>query len=190
MLDYHQVRRRLEAARCASLAPAGRRPAAVLLPLFRQQGRDFVLFTRRTQDVRHHRGEISFPGGGREAGDADLLETALRETEEELGIAPADVEVLGRLDDFCSVHGYHVTPFVGRIASADGLRTDPGEIAEVIELSIEELCDPVIFRTEDWNHRGRAHPVHFFSIGPHEVWGLTAAILLQFLRRAGLIDRR
>jgi hypothetical protein len=99
-----------------------------------------------------------------------------------MGIRPADVEVLGRLSDFFSIHGYHVVPFVGRIPYPYPYRVNPGEIAEVIELPLRRLLDPAIFRKEHWTHQGRVHPVCFYTLEGHEVWGLTAAILRQFLK--------
>ncbi len=186
MLDYESVAKALAAYEPELLPRQDLRCAAVLLPLFRKQGRDYLIFTLRTHRVRHHRGEISFPGGGCEPADADLLDTALRETQEELGIDPESVRVLGRLDDFSSIHGYHVTPFVGVIPWPCDLRPDPGEIAELIELPLDRLREPSIFSTEDWTHRGRTHPVHFFRIDGYEIWGLTAAMLRQFFQRTPL----
>jgi 8-oxo-dGTP pyrophosphatase MutT (NUDIX family) len=162
--------------------PKGRlRPAAVLLPIYQRAGEETILFTRRTDHLEHHSGEISFPGGARHPGDPDLAATALRETEEEMGIARGDVELLGRLDDFYSVHGYHVVPYVGTFAWPYPFRVNAEEIAEVIELPVARLRDPAIFHSEDWQHRGRVHPVHFFLIDGYQIWGLTAAILKQFL---------
>lgn len=137
--------------------------------------------------MKHHRGEISFPGGVRSAEDADLLRTALRETEEEMGICPADVTVLGRLDDFVSVAGYRVTPFVGTFPHPYSCQVNAEEIAEVIEVPLSVLRDPAIWRKENWHHKGRMYPVHFYTVNGHEIWGLTAAILRQFLKRIGYI---
>jgi 8-oxo-dGTP pyrophosphatase MutT (NUDIX family) len=161
------------------------RPAAVLVPLYVRAGDDHLLFTRRTERMTHHRGEISFPGGGRHAEDADLLRTALRETEEEMGICSSDITVLGRLDDFISIHGYRVTPFVGTFPHPYPCRVNAAEIAEVIEAPLSVLRDPAIWRKENWRHKGRMHPVHFYTVNGHEIWGLTAAILRQFLKRIG-----
>lgn len=182
MLEPERIRHVLRRFPRRRLAIGGMRPAAVLLPLFVRNGEPSLLFTRRTEEVRHHRGEISFPGGAREPEDSDLLETALRETEEEVGLKKEDVEVLGRLDDYESVHGYHVVPYVGCFEAPYPLEADPGEIAELIELPLSRLRDPSIFRVEDWTHRGRQMPVCFYTVGEHEVWGLTAEILRQFLR--------
>jgi 8-oxo-dGTP pyrophosphatase MutT (NUDIX family) len=164
------------------------RPAAVLVPLYRKKGEDTLLFTRRSDHLPDHAGEISFPGGRREPCDADLEDTALRESEEEMGIRPADVRILGRLDDFVSVYGYHVTPFVGSLPWPYPFRVNQREIAEVIEMPLDRLCDPGVYHTESWEHKGRLHPVGFFTIGRHQIWGLTAAILRQFLQRIGAID--
>jgi 8-oxo-dGTP pyrophosphatase MutT (NUDIX family) len=153
----------------------------VLLPLFERENEPHLLFTRRTDDVKHHQGEISFPGGAWEPEDVDLLATALREAEEEVGLKRDDVTVLGRLDDFESVHGYHVIPFVGHFSSPYPFRPDPREIAAMIEVPIARLRDPAIFRVEDWTHRGRKIPVCFYTVDEHEIWGLTAEILRQFL---------
>ncbi len=172
-----------------ALPTAGLRPAAVLLPIYRKQGRDTVLFTRRTDHLSHHRGEISFPGGAWHAGDADLQQTALRETEEEMGIGAADVCVLGRLDDFVSVAGYHVTPYVGTFRYPYPFKVNREEIAEVIEVDLARLRDPAVFRKENWSHRGRQFPVCFYTVDRHEIWGLTAAILRQFLKRVPDLPR-
>ena len=157
------------------------RPSAVLLPLFELAGEAHLLFTRRTDEVKHHRGEISFPGGAWEPGDQDLMATALRESEEEVGLRSSDVTVLGRLDDFESIHGYHVVLYVGCYRAPYPLVSDPREIAELIEVPVARLRDPAIFRVEDWTHRGRKIPVCFYTVDNYEIWGLTADILRQFL---------
>jgi len=183
MLDPETVRRRLAAQSPKHLSQLGLRPAAVLLPLFARDGEDWVLFTRRTEKLNHHSGEISFPGGAWQVEDAGPQATALRETEEEVGIAAMDVRVLGRLDDCISVHGYHVVPFVGDFPAPYPYRVDRNEVAEVIELPLARLRDPAIYHEEDWRHQGRVFPVGFFTVGRHQVWGLTAEILRQFLQR-------
>ncbi|OEU62505.1 MAG: coenzyme A pyrophosphatase [Desulfuromonadales bacterium C00003094] len=188
MLDPAAVQAALARHACRSIDPGVLRPAAVLLTFYPKDGSDTLLFTRRTEHLPDHAGEISFPGGRWQEGDADLTATALRETEEEMGVAPQDVTVLGQLDDFVSVYGYHVTPFVGTLPTAYPFRVDPREIAEVIEVPLEKLCDPKIYHTESWEHKGRLHPVGFFSIGQHPIWGLTAAVLRQFLQRIEAID--
>ena len=175
-----RIRRALGTRRRRSLPP-GPVPAAVLLPLFCRDGSLQILFTKRTDRLNHHRGEICFPGGVRHGEDPDLLTTALRETWEEVGIRPEDVEPLGALDDIVSVHDYLVTPFVGVIPPAYRFTVNPAEIERLLVVPVAELLRPEIYRVEDWTWQGREMPVPFFTCGDDEVWGLTAAILRQFL---------
>lgn len=182
MVKPETIRRLLANFPGRTFAPDGLRPSAVLLPLFERDEEAYLLFTLRTDEVRHHRGEISFPGGAREPEDASLEATALRETEEEIGLKAEDITILGRLDDFESIHGYHVVPYVGFFDVPYAYQADPGEIAEIIEIPLERLRDPAIFRIEDWTHRGRNVPVPFYTVEEYEIWGLTADILRQFLQ--------
>ena len=156
-------------------------PAAVLLPLFLKEGKYHILFTKRTDHLNHHGGEISFPGGRVHAEDKTLLETALRETWEEIGVRPGDVDVLGTLDDFYSIHHYVVTPFVGTFPANYSLAPNAAEIERIIEVPIDHLLRPDVFRSEDWSWKGRTTPVYFYKYHDDEIWGLTAAILKQFL---------
>ena len=181
MLDLKRLASHLQAFPRQTIPLAALRPAAVLLPLYQREDRDYLLFTERTAHLEHHAGEISFPGGGHDAEDADLSATALRETEEELGIARTQIAMLGRLDDFFSIHGYHVVPFVGTIPKPDKLQLDPFEIAGTFEVPLEHFRDPAIHHVESWQHLGRTHPVDFYQFKEHTIWGLTAAILRQFL---------
>ncbi len=187
ILDRRRLANHLQAFPKQTLPLASLRPAAVLIPLYQRNGRDYLLFTERTTHLEHHAGEISFPGGGYDHADTDLTATALRETEEELGIVRSQVQILGRLDDFYSVHGYHVVPFVGTIPRPDNLRQDPFEIAGTFEAPLDHFRDPSIHRIENWQHLGRTHPVDFYEFDQHTIWGLTAAILHQFIEEtAGL----
>ncbi|RNC68006.1 MAG: CoA pyrophosphatase [Desulfuromonadales bacterium] len=180
-----RIRTLLAARTRVPMAP-GPVPAAVLLPLFFERGEWHILFTKRTEHLNHHRGEISFPGGTRHPEDAGPRETALRETWEEVGILPDDVDVLGMLDDFWSVHNYLVTPVVGVFPSGYPLRVNHDEIERLIVTPLSHLLRPEIFRVEDWSWKGRTHPVYFYTWGRDEIWGLTAAILKQFLDLAFL----
>lgn len=160
---------------------AGSVSAAVLVPLFEKDGEYYVLFTKRTGNLNHHKGEISFPGGVREDGDVDLLQTALRESWEEVGLPPAQVKILGVLDDFYSVYGYRVTPYVGVFPGCCQINMNPAEIDRIIEVPLAHLLKPEVFRAEDWVYQGRSRPVYFYTYENDEIWGLTAAILKQFL---------
>ena len=181
MLDRAWLSKRLQAYPRRTIPVAELRPAAVLLPLLIRNGEECVLFTRRTEHLPHHAGEISFPGGASHAGDADLAATALRETEEEIGIPVGSIELHGRLDDFWSIHGYHVVPYVGTIPYPFSYQVADHEIAELIEAPLDHFRTPGVHHVEDWTHRGRIHPVDFYRFGDHLIWGLTAAILRQFL---------
>src|SRR6266545_6615128 len=118
------------------------RPAAVLVPVVRREGGLTVLFTRRTAHLNDHAGQISFPGGRSEPGDTGAAETALREAAEEIGLAAAQVEVLGKLQEYVTVTGYRVTPVVGLVTPPLELRLDEFEVAEVFEVPLEFLLDP------------------------------------------------
>jgi 8-oxo-dGTP pyrophosphatase MutT (NUDIX family) len=181
MLDRAWLSKRLQTFPRRTIPLAALRPAAVLLPLLLRNNEECVLFTRRTEQLPHHGGEISFPGGGRHDTDLDLAATALRETEEEIGVPAVSIELHGRLDDFWSIHGYHVVPFVGTIPHPFSYRIADFEIAELIEAPLDHFRAPGVHYVEDWTHRGRVHPVDFYRYGEHVIWGLTAAILRQFL---------
>ena len=191
MLDradpFKQIATQLADYPVRPIAQGELRAAAVLVPLFLRDGQLWMLFTRRTEQLKHHGGEISFPGGGAEAHDDDFWQTALRETEEEMGICPADVARLGQLDDFYSIYGYRVKVCVGSYLDPYPYRIDSNEIAEVIELPLARLRDPQIYHQEDWQHRGRQLPVDFYQLDGHKIWGMTAAILKQLLERLGPI---
>jgi 8-oxo-dGTP pyrophosphatase MutT (NUDIX family) len=186
MLAVEAIRQALAGYPSTTLELGSMRASAVLVPLLLKDGELQLLFTRRTEHLPHHRGEISFPGGAHHAGDESLLATALRETEEEMGIAPADVQILGRLDDFQSVHNYHVIPYVGLIPAPYPYKVNDGEIAQVFEIPLQRLSDPAIFHKENWQERGRVFPICFYTLPECQIWGLTAAILRQFLKRIGL----
>jgi 8-oxo-dGTP pyrophosphatase MutT (NUDIX family) len=155
--------------------------AAVLIPVFKKDGAYHLLFTRRTDRVEHHKGQISFPGGRQDPEDADLLATALREAEEEMGLRKEDVRILGELDDICTVSDFCVAPFVGLIPYPYPFRPNPHEIEEMIEVPLASLLDPARSRREFREHGGLTWPVYFYEHGRHTIWGATASILKQLL---------
>jgi 8-oxo-dGTP pyrophosphatase MutT (NUDIX family) len=154
------------------------RRAAVLIPLYRGPGGVHVLFTRRTDTVETHKGQISFPGGSMDTGDVDPIRTALRETEEELGIPADRVRVLGVLDDVLTVvSGFVITPVVGVIPDPVTLQPSPAEIAEVIRVPLDVFRDPANLRVERRERGGKAVDVLFFTYGAHVIWGATGRIM-------------
>ena len=155
--------------------------AAVLLPLAIKEGEWHVVVTQRTQNVEHHKGQISLPGGACEPQDADLLGTALRETYEEIGVPPEAVKVLGVLDDLPAISNFSVTPFVGVIPHPFAYRLNHDEVEAAVEVPLSFLLDPAHLRVEQWERFGQMHDVLFWDFGPYTIWGLTARILQGFL---------
>jgi 8-oxo-dGTP pyrophosphatase MutT (NUDIX family) len=157
------------------------REAAVLVPVITRDSGDYLLFTERAAHLGEHPGQMSFPGGGREPYDSDRLETALRETHEEIGLRETEAEVIGRLDDIRTTTRYSVRPFVTRIPDRKYL-PDEREVAEVVVLSVDGLTDRSNYESErrDHPHYGDIR-LHFFHVDGYTVWGATARILVQFL---------
>jgi len=156
------------------------REAAVLIPVFERGGEYHFLLTRRTDDVETHKGQISFPGGMRE-GEEDLFQTALRETFEEVGIEPDRIDPLGRFHDYISITGFRVRPFAGYIRSPFTLNVQAREVAEVLAVPIRVFQDPSLLRVERDARIGRDVNVYYYSYGDHQIWGLTARIIKEFL---------
>ncbi len=149
--------------------------------LYPKHGEYCVLLNKRSQEVEHHKGEISFPGGAREAQDVDLLETALRETEEEMGISRADVTVLGELDEVETRSRFRVKVFVGTIAAGYSFSPNLGEIAEVLEAPVATLGDAANLRVETRWDEGASVTNYAYAYNEHLIFGATAKILRQFL---------
>ncbi len=158
--------------------------AAVLIPLFRSEEGVELLFTRRTDTVLTHKGQISFPGGQRESTDASLVETALRESYEEIGLEPARVRVLGELDDvFTLVSGFVVTPVVGLVEGAiHDLILAPAEVKSVFTVGIDRLCDEGLHTAEDRQIDGHPYRIHYYAVGGDVIWGATGYIVHEFLK--------
>ncbi len=171
---------------CQRVATKANRPefrqAAVLLPLYMNNAGLHLVLTKRTELVPTHKGQISFPGGGFEEADGDLLTTALREAHEEIGLRPHDVEIIGALDDTVTVTSHHVVrPYVGMVPHPYLYSLDPFEIERLIHLPISALLCGSPFREEIWEREGRLVTVFFYDYGGDTVWGLTARILKQFI---------
>lgn len=167
----------------ASGPAAAAKAAAVLAPLYARDGRPHLLFTQRSLALSRHRGEISFPGGSRDATDGSLQQTALRETAEELGVSPALVEVVGALPSvFTSVSNYLIVPYVGWLGEGlPALTPSASEVAEVIQAPLAALADPAIYHTELWRRGGTEHLVHFYDFGEYRIWGATGRMLHSLL---------
>lgn len=161
---------------------ASGREAAVLVPLVERPDGLWIVFTKRTEDVPTHKGQVAFPGGSRDPSDPDLERTALRETHEEIGIDPARVEVVGRLNDYYTVTGFLVAPFVGFVPDGTEYRPNPRECAEVLEIPIQELLSEGYF-AKILARAGMKRAVLFYRARGQVVWGATASMLRDFLDR-------
>lgn len=157
--------------------------AAVLAPVYEDDGELFVVLTRRTWDLRSHQGEVSFPGGRYDDTDADLWQTALRESQEEIALDPSTVERIGELDHLATVTSRSfIVPYVGALPGRPDTTANPAEVAAVLHVSVAELLDPAIFREERWTFPwGEDRPIFFFEIVGDTVWGATGAMLRQLL---------
>ena len=159
------------------------RAAAVLVPFVVRDDELSVLFTRRTEHLRHHAGQVSFPGGGVEAGDADLIAAALRETSEETGIAPVQVEAFGYLDCLDTVSGFCVTPVAGFVRGDYSIKLQEAEVDEVFEVPFDFILEPSSMRREQILWHGRERDIYAFEWEGRRIWGATAAILKNLLDR-------
>ncbi len=158
--------------------------AAVLAPIIERDGAHHLLFTRRADHLGEHPGQMSFPGGGAEPDDETILETALREATEEIGLDAAETDIVGQLDDIRTITEYAVTPFVGRVPDREYER-DGNEVAEIVVLPLAGLLDP-----DNYEYERREHPyygdivIHYFHVNGYTVWGATGRILVQLLELA------
>jgi len=159
--------------------------AAVLVPLV-DRGEPYLVFAKRSETVGAHRGQISFPGGVVDPGDASFLAAALRESEEEIGLPRAMVEPLGALDDTETFATHFViTPWVGVIRAPVAWRPDGQEIERVIEVPFAALAKPGSLRVEQWEGHGVVRPVYFFDYEGDTIWGATARIVKHYLDIVG-----
>src|ERR671935_963832 len=166
----------------AELDAPGRTDAAVLVPLFLDSGDLHAVFTKRRDDLSHHAGEISFPGGRQESPDEDLRVTALREAEEEIGLPRDAVELVGALPPTGTfVTSYRVYPFVGVIQPGHAWVPQPTEVEEVLELSLPDLVRG--YEMKRLIRRGVPIKTPTYTVGPHVVWGATARIVQMLLER-------
>jgi 8-oxo-dGTP pyrophosphatase MutT (NUDIX family) len=175
------TRARLGARRRRVVPPGPLVRAAVLVPIV-DRGDAALVFAQRTDRVGHHKGQISFPGGRVDPGDADDLAAALREAHEEVGLEPSRVEPLGLLDDTETVATqYVITPWVGVVRGPIVWQPDGEEIEKVIEVPVAALLDRGCFRVELWERDGIQREVYFYEYRDTTIWGATARILKQYL---------
>ncbi len=179
-----KIRRRLknyEAKRLSSSFTKKLNPSAVLVPLYVCQDKVWMLLTRRTDTVSHHKCQISFPGGRRDESDRDEAHTALREFEEEMGIPASKVEIFGRLDEQPVITRYCIAPFVGELEYPFTSNPNADEIEDVLPMPLDEFLVPENHRLTEQEFEGRVFPIHYFQIGRETVWGATGRIIADLL---------
>ena len=159
--------------------PAGRRlrPAAVLAPIILGHGGYELILTKRSSALKHHPGQIAFPGGKQDEGDADLIATALREAHEEIGLPPEHVDVLGTFAPHETVTSFTVTPVVALVREDFIARPEAGEVAEVFRVPLSHVLDAANFVVESRRWRGQRRSYYAVPYGPYYIWGATARIL-------------
>jgi 8-oxo-dGTP pyrophosphatase MutT (NUDIX family) len=186
-LDLAELRRRLATRSPLEFAVygddgagrSGTTAAAVLIPVIAQAQGLTVLFTQRTQHLKSHSGQVSFPGGRAEPGDASAEFTALREAQEEIGLALERVEILGRLPEYHTRTGFRVTPVIGLIQPPLELTPDPREVESVFEVPLSFLLDPANRQRRTRELQGRSVGFYVFEYQGHMIWGATAGMLVN-----------
>ena len=161
--------------------PGTARPAGVLVLIYPQTKHLKFVLTRRSEEVASHKGQISLPGGSQEVFDPSPMDTALRETCEEIDVCREDIQVIGALTPlYVSVSDFVIHPFIGYMSERPAFRPATTEVAEIIEMPLRDLLDPAIKTSERWTLRGTEIDVPFYRVGEHAVWGATAIILSEF----------
>ena len=158
-----------------------KRKASVLIPLIEIRGEIFVLFTERSKNLRSHPGQVSFPGGKQDYQDTNSLETALRETHEEIGLHPEKVEILGRIDQIISLYNYLVTPFVGLIPSDFKPNPNRNEIEKVFKVPLSFFLNGKKHWSEEYESLSVKVLIHHFDFDGFDIWGLTSKLILRLL---------
>lgn len=179
-MHIEDVRRVVRAYRKHSLKDRGFIPSAVLMLLLQKHGECHVLFTERSYEVRFHRGQVCFPGGAKEKSDRSLLDTALRETEEEIGVLARHIEILGELDDTATIStGYVITPFVGVMPYPYEFKCDERESSQIFFVPLSFIMDSSHVK-QGLRTSSRAVTGFFYEYEGHVIWGATARIVRRF----------
>lgn len=180
-MDKERLQRRIASARQFDVGlehdTGELKPAAVLIPLIERRQGFNILLTRRTETLRAHPGQISFPGGRIEPEDASVEAAALRESQEEIGLPPERVDIIGRLGSWRTGTGFIIYPVVGVVEVPVRLRPDPCEVAEIFELPLSFLLDPANHKPHVYERGGRRHELIALPYGNYFIWGATAAML-------------
>ncbi len=159
------------------------RPAGVLVPIELRDGAPFVILTKRASHLKHHPGQIAFPGGKQDEGDTDVIAAALREANEEIGLPIDNVDVLGTLPFHETVTSFTVTPVLGRVRDTFDIVPEPGEVDEVFSVPLAHVTDPARFSVQSRRWMGQRRSYFTVPFGPYYIWGATARILRGLAER-------
>jgi 8-oxo-dGTP pyrophosphatase MutT (NUDIX family) len=177
-----KLRQALASRQRIGLNSIGLIEAAVLIPIFCKDGEYHILFTQRSDQVPHHKGQISFPGGARSKDDTTLQDTALRESQEEVGLKAKDAEIVGELDDTpTTTSGYNISPFVAFIPYPYKFTLSPFEISEIFSIPISTLLHKANRKKERYTFGGEVFANYSYEFGGRVIWGATARIVEQLL---------
>ena len=158
------------------------REAAVLIPIVDVENELHIVLTRRSEQLKHHAGQISFPGGKVEPSDPSLVFTALREAEEEIGLPMSSVQTIGQLEPYHTISGFNVTPIVGMLTELIEFKVDMDEVASVFTVPLSHFLDQENHIKVDTYHHGYLHQIHFMPYQDYNIWGATAAMLADLVR--------
>ncbi len=177
------IKKRLTAYRVREIKSEDLRPASVFMLFMLKEEKPHILLTKRTEKVKDHKGQISFPGGAYDEEDNSLLATAYRETFEEVGITESQIEYIGRFDDYISISGYRVSTYIGSVRFPVEYDLNEHEIDEHIEVPFALFSNLEYDRVEKYYFDGSDHTVYYYLYQGHEIWGLTARIITDFVMK-------
>lgn len=177
----HLIHMKMKGRKSLVLNPPNFTHSAVLIPIFAENGEIKFILTKRTESLKKHKGEISFPGGRKDKQDRYLEETALRETEEEIGVKRRLVKVVGRLDDLFTMTRYIISPFIGIISEEVECHANTREVAEILYVPMDVFLNEELFSEKDLPQNGLHFPVYYYYWNNYEIWGATAYIINQLV---------
>lgn len=183
-----EIRERLGSPAPQRLGAGEGRHASVLVPLYVDSGMLWTLLTKRAESLPQHRGQVAFPGGGRETGENEWA-AALRESEEEIGLPANRVLRLGELDEVATPSGFRIVPCVGAIPFPFEVKPNPGEIDDVFAAPLVELANPKLTEEREVLINGQRRSLRIYHVGRFMVWGVTARILQNLLERVGIASQ-
>ncbi len=159
------------------------KPAAIMVPLFWQHEQLHLLLTKRSDQLKHHSGQVSFPGGGFDKSDGTIRQAAIRETEEEIGVGQEFIKVVGYLDDIKTISGFYVTPFVAILSAGFKISANKDEVAEVFSVPLSFFLDNKNYRKQTANYQGKKVNYYVYQYENYTIWGVTAEIIVKLAKK-------